>query len=179
MACGAEGDRDALVRLVVSPEGQVVIDLRARLPGRGGWVHPTRACVARVAAEPRRLARTLKAEVDTSGLERALTDVVLGAVLDGLSLASRAGMLIGGHDALEIAMRDGRISELITADDAADRTIADLARAFGDHPVTRLPVDKDELGRRVGQPPRAAVGLVAGRPFEHLREQLRRLRSLG
>ena len=44
---------DALVRFVVDPAGEVVVDLRRRLPGRGVWVTARKAEVA--AAEKRRL----------------------------------------------------------------------------------------------------------------------------
>ncbi len=35
------GSPDGLVRFVVGPEGDVVPDVKARLPGRGAWVTAT------------------------------------------------------------------------------------------------------------------------------------------
>jgi uncharacterized protein len=179
VACGEHDDRGALIRLVASPEGEVAIDLRARLPGRGAWVHPDRGCAAKIERDPRRLARVLKSSVRAERLEQRLVEAVLRAVLDGMSLASAGGALVGGHDAVEQGLRSGRISELAFASDASARTVADVTRSAGDRPITRLPLDKDALGARVGQAPRAVVGLVDAPGFRHLREQLRRLRSLG
>lgn len=179
VACREEAERDELVRLVADPDGNLVVDLRARLPGRGAWVHPTRACVSAIEKEPKLASRTLKGQVFAKGLEQQLYDAVLRAVLDGLSLAARAGALVGGHDAIEIAIGDGRVSELVLANDAAERSVRDLLRLAGDRPVTRLPIDREGLGVRVGQPPRAALGLIPVPAFAHLRTQLRRLRSLG
>lgn len=179
IACREEAGRDELVRLVADPEGNLVVDLRGRLPGRGAWVHPTRACVSVVEREPKLASRTLKTQVSAKGLEQQLHDGVLRAVLEGLSLAARAGAVVGGHDAIEIAIRNGRVTELVLASDGSERTIRDLLRLAEDRPVTRLPIDRETLGVRVGQPPRAALGVVATPAFAHLRTQLRRLRGLG
>jgi predicted RNA-binding protein YlxR (DUF448 family) len=179
IACREEAARDALIRLVSDPDGALVIDLRGRLPGRGAWVHPTRACVSAVERDPKLASRTLKTRVSGPDLEQQLHDAVLRAVLDGLSLAARAGALVGGHDAIEIAVGAGKVSEVVLANDAAERTVRDLERIAGDRPITRLPIDREALGARVGQPPRAALGLVPLPAFADLRTQLRRLRSLG
>lgn len=182
VGCGEAEGRVELIRLVRSPDGEIVVDLRGRLPGRGAWVHPDRACAAKIQKDPRRLARALKAPAgprEVEGLEQRLVEAVLRAVLDGLSLASAGGVLIGGHDTVELGLRSGRVVEVLFAADAAERTMADVGRAAGDCPITRLPLDKEALGARVGQAPRAVVALVGASGFRHLREQLRRLRSLG
>ncbi|MEQ1504419.1 MAG: YlxR family protein [Myxococcota bacterium] len=184
IACGEHDGRDDLVRLVAAPPeddrpARLIVDLRGKLPGRGAWVHPTRACVTTAEREPRKASRVLKQPVDAAGLVQQLEDALLRVVIDGLSLAAAAGAVIGGHDVLEMGLRDGRVVELIFASDAAERTVGDLLRASGDRPVTRLPLDKNTLGAKVGQAPRAALGLVPAPAFRHLRDQLRRLRSMG
>jgi len=35
---GAHGERDNLIRLALSPEGEVLPDVRAKAPGRGAWI---------------------------------------------------------------------------------------------------------------------------------------------
>ena len=44
LGCRHRADRSSLLR-VVAREGAVTPDPSASLPGRGGWVHPTRECV--------------------------------------------------------------------------------------------------------------------------------------
>jgi len=51
-----------LLRLVVGPDGTLVVDDRRRRPGRGLNVHPEPRCVQR-ALQPRALARALRVEV--------------------------------------------------------------------------------------------------------------------
>jgi hypothetical protein len=177
-ACRAEADRSELLRLVLDPDGILVVDLKGTLPGRGAWVHPTTECVGALEREPRKLGHALKAPVATAGLLGQVRDCLFASVLGQLSLAAAAGALIGGHDAVEFAIRDGRVAELLFAADASDRTREDLTRGC-ELPVTILTIDKETLGARIGQPPRAVVGVVASPAFRHLREQLRRLRRLG
>jgi len=40
---GAHAPRDALTRLAISPDGEVLPDVLARAPGRGAWIGVSRA----------------------------------------------------------------------------------------------------------------------------------------
>lgn len=44
LGCRQRADRPSLLR-VVARDGAVTPDPSASLPGRGGWVHPTRECI--------------------------------------------------------------------------------------------------------------------------------------
>ena len=180
VACREHGDREVLLRIALAPDGSLVVDLRARLPGRGAWLHARRSCVERAEARPEGLRRTLKSQVRTEGLGVAIREAVIRSALDGLSMAAAAGALVGGHDLLEDALANGRISEVVVAVDASERTIADLRKAAGESVAfVRLPLDREALGARVGRGPRAALGVGASRATHHLRMQLRRLLDLG
>lgn len=179
IGCRDEEDRDDLVRLVRHPEtGRVVVDLKANLPGRGAWVHPRSSCVGLVERQPGLLGRAFKEPTDAAGLGQALREGVWRALLDGLSLAAAGGGLVGGHDVLEAALREGRVESMVAAEDASERTLADLAAA-GAVPTIRIPLTKAALGTRVGSAPRAAVGVVPIPATHHLRRQLRRWLALG
>ena len=85
VACQDGAERDDLVRLVVDPDGRLVVDYRARLPGRGVWVHPRRDCVATAAKQPGRVAHALRVDaIDTASLEADLRGAVVRALADGL-----------------------------------------------------------------------------------------------
>jgi len=58
VGCRRREPRSALLR-VVAGEGALVADSAARLPGRGAWVHPTRACVEQ-AVQRRAFTRALR-----------------------------------------------------------------------------------------------------------------------
>ncbi len=155
------------------------MDLRARLPGRGAWVHPVRGCVETVERNPKGLKRALRGPVQVTGLGDLLRVAVWSALTHGLSQAAAGGQLIGGHDRLVAALSQGRVAWLVTASDASGRTLDSVARADDEVPIVALPLDREALGRQVGHPARAALGVLASAPTVHLRRQLRRWRSLG
>jgi len=59
IGCGTRAHRDALVRIVRSPDGAIHLDPTATLPGRGAWIHPDAGCVQR-ARTRRALARAFR-----------------------------------------------------------------------------------------------------------------------
>lgn len=61
VGCRGTGGRSELVR-VVAVEGVLVPDPRARMAGRGAWLHPDPACLD-LAVRRRALTRALRAEV--------------------------------------------------------------------------------------------------------------------
>lgn len=179
IACREAGERDELVRLVVSPEGQIVLDPRGRLPGRGAWLHPSRSCLDLLRRRRGVIQRALGIAASVDEIEAQLRDHVHRALLDGLSMAAAAGALVGGRDLLEQALREGQVVEVVVAHDAAARTIEALKHAADEGvEFTEVPIGRAELGHRIGKGARAAVGIRRSRATEHLRRQLRRLRML-
>ncbi|MCO4745181.1 MAG: DUF448 domain-containing protein [Proteobacteria bacterium] len=180
VACREEADRDGddLIRLVRSPDGRAIVDLRGKLPGRGAWVHAKASCLSRVEKRPGAL--RLGGPVVVEGLSESVQKLVVAAALDGLSMAQAAGAVIGGAQQLESALQKGMIHSVIVASDAADRTVAKLREAAEERVAfVTLPLSTDELGPRIGRGPRAAVGVTSSRAGVHLRRQLRRLADLG
>lgn len=178
VACRQPDGRDALIRLVRGPDGHLVVDYRARLPGRGAWVHPRRECVEH-AGRRGVLSRALRGPVDAGALSDQVRNAVLRACADGLSMAAAGGALVGGHDALSRALEDGSVVDVVVAEDASERTVASLRKAAGDLSFTSMPLTREALGAKVGSAPRAAVGVRLDHASTHLRRQLRRLRDLG
>ena len=179
IGCREQVGDDELLRLVRSPDGQVVVDLRRRLPGRGAWVHPQRSCLEQA---PRALSRAFKTATKLpAGV--VLVDVVrehlLRAATDGLSQAAAAGGIAGGRAAVGQAVAEGRATQVLIASDASDRARRDAATLAGPRPVMNVTWTTDDLGRLTGQAPRAMVAVLGGPATQHLRRQLRRLRQLG
>ena len=59
IGCGTRAHRNALVRIVRSPDGAIHLDRTASLPGRGAWIHPDEGCLQRARAR-RALARAFR-----------------------------------------------------------------------------------------------------------------------
>ena len=180
VVCRGKEGSDELVRLALAPDGALFLDMRGKMPGRGAWVHGSRACLDALKERPALAGRALKANVGAADLVPALREATVAALLDGLSFAAAAGVLIGGHDQLEGELRAGTILEVVVASDASERTVNDLRNAAAPNvPFTQVPYDRDTLGQRVGKGARAALGVQRSRAAHHLLVQLRRLRGLG
>ena len=171
--CLATGEvlaKERLLRFVVGPDGEIVPDPAARLPGRGLWLKPERAIIRR--AQTRGLfARAAKAKVKVPDdlLER-LVAMERRRLLDLLGLARRAGALVTGFEKVKAAIAGGRVAVLLEAAEAGDDgrgklaalaahrapdallcdcfTIAELSQALGrEHAVHAAVLESGIAGR--------------------------------
>lgn len=165
-----------LLRFVAGPDGDLVPDLRARLPGRGVWVGLDRASVAEAVGR-KLFARALKAEVTADpGIADDVAALLRKAALGRLGLARKCGAAIAGFTKVESALAREKVAVLLTASDAADdalRKVSDrLHRRARDEPGTNTlhirAFSADELGLAMGRPNvihAALLGGPAGRSF--------------
>jgi predicted RNA-binding protein YlxR (DUF448 family) len=87
-----------LVRFVADPDGSVVPDVAAKLPGRGLWVAASKAAIA-TAVEKKLFAKAAKENVSAAPDLAARTEAALVARMVGdLGLARRSGTLVLGFD---------------------------------------------------------------------------------
>jgi predicted RNA-binding protein YlxR (DUF448 family) len=117
--------KEELIRLALSPEGEVAPDVRARAPGRGAWIGVTRSELDAANAKGK-LKGALQRAFKTNDLsvpadlgertEHALRQTAL----DRLGMEARAGNLINGADKVETAARAGKVHLLVHALDASE-----------------------------------------------------------
>jgi hypothetical protein len=122
---GAHDARDNLIRLAISPDGDVLPDIRAKAPGRGAWIGVDRATLETAQAKGKlrgAFARAFKGKPLTvpDDLGARIEAALERAVLDRLGLEARAGMLILGSDRIDEAARRGRVHLLLHAADAGE-----------------------------------------------------------
>ncbi|HET9932937.1 MAG TPA: YlxR family protein, partial [Polyangiaceae bacterium] len=125
VGCRSPVDPGELVRLVLGPEGEVVVDLARGAFGRGAWVHPRPECIEKAA--PQGLSRAFKCQVRDNGTQVLATfRAAAERRVQGLVLAARrAHKLEAGASAVEEAVRARRAALVLVATDA--RASADLA----------------------------------------------------
>jgi len=185
---GETGGRGDLLRLAVSPEGDVLPDALARAPGRGAWVGVDRATLAEALASGRlrgALARAFKGrplaipetlpELSERALERAF--------LDRLGLELRTGKLILGSDRIANDARMGKVAALYHAADASDdgsRKLDQALRVGSDAEGTglagvRLPLDRTALSVALGRDNVVHLALADRASAERVAIPLRRL----
>jgi predicted RNA-binding protein YlxR (DUF448 family) len=140
--CILSGDiapRSALVRLAVSPEGEVLPDILARAPGRGAWIGVSRAELEKALSNGKlkgALARTFgKGLAGTpllvpEDLAARIEAGLLRAVVERLGLEMRAGNLLIGSDRIAEQARAGRVRWLAHASDAGEDGCRKLDQAW-------------------------------------------------
>jgi hypothetical protein len=120
VASGETAPEAELVRFALSPDGQVVVDVAAKLPGRGVWVRADRASVERAVSKGG-FARGFKTQVRApEGLANAVEAALSRRALDLVGLARRAGALAVGATQVEGAIRAAPLKLLIEASDGAE-----------------------------------------------------------
>jgi predicted RNA-binding protein YlxR (DUF448 family) len=87
-----------LMRFVAGPDGVVVPDASAKLPGRGLWVESSRKAVL-AAVEKKLFSRAAKAQVTaTADLADRADKALVTRMLGDLGIARRSGQLLLGFD---------------------------------------------------------------------------------
>ena len=112
---------DELIRFVVGPDGDVVPDVKRKLPGRGIWITATRTTVDE-AVKRRVFARGFRKEVRAATDLGATTERLLErSALDALAIVGKARQIVAGFGKVEDAIGSGDAVAIIhAADGAAD-----------------------------------------------------------
>lgn len=108
-----------LIRFVVSPQGEVVPDLKRKLPGRGLWVSASRQTVAE-AVRRNQFSKGFKREIRAKASLPADTEALLvRSATEALAMAAKAGQVVAGFSKVEGALAQGQAQALIHASDGA------------------------------------------------------------
>jgi hypothetical protein len=117
---GEHLDRTRLVRFVLSPQMEVVPDLKQKLPGRGVWTKATREVVVRAIAEERFAKAFRRRCRASSDLPVQLEGLLRDEARQYLALANKAGLVVTGFENTSKALAAARARLLIEASDGAD-----------------------------------------------------------
>jgi predicted RNA-binding protein YlxR (DUF448 family) len=108
-----------LIRFVVGPAGELVPDVKRKLPGRGLWVSGTRTALED-AVRRNVFARGFKRELRVgTDLPATAERLIERSALEALAIAGKAGQVIGGFAKVEAALERSDVRALIHARDAA------------------------------------------------------------
>jgi predicted RNA-binding protein YlxR (DUF448 family) len=152
-------EQGEMIRFVLSPDGHVMADLAARLPGRGAWVTASAEAID-LAVKKGAFSRAFKTQVKVAPDLSVQTEILLAKrILDQLGLAKRSGDLILGFEQVREAVREARPGCLIEASDGSEdqrqKVLALVKGLYGP--------DQDEAGKPAGNrelPP--VIGCFSG-----------------
>lgn len=185
---GRHDARGELVRLALSPDGDVLPDALARAPGRGAWIGVSQAELEAAVANGKlrgALARAFKgakltipadlAEKTRAALTRALTD--------RLGIALKAGAMLLGTERIAQGARAGAVVWLAHASDAGSDGPNKLAQAWrvGEEAEGTglkgviLPLDRAALSVALGRDNVVHLALTDAAATERVAVPLRRL----
>jgi predicted RNA-binding protein YlxR (DUF448 family) len=121
---------DELIRFVVSPAGEVVPDIKRKLPGRGLWLTASHQTVAE-AVRRHQFSKGFKRDVRVAPTLASDTETLLcRSAVEALAIAAKAGQVVSGFAKVEGALRNhpngGPIAALIHAADGAEDGIRKL-----------------------------------------------------
>ncbi|QFT78562.1 DUF448 domain-containing protein [Erythrobacter sp. THAF29] len=179
---GESHPRESLVRLAISPAGEVLPDPGARAPGRGAWIAPDRAALESAIAEghlKRALMRAFKGGPEgttlsySDDLPQQVEMALTRHLTDRLGLELRAGNIVLGSSRIEEQARAGRIALLLHASDSSEGSRKRLDQAWrvgsdlegsGRRGLV-LPLDRDTLSVALGRENVVHLG-VSGQPTD-------------
>jgi predicted RNA-binding protein YlxR (DUF448 family) len=108
-----------LIRFVVSPQGEVVPDLKRKLPGRGLWVSASRRTVAE-AVRRNHFSKGFKRDIRAAVTLPADTEALLvRSATEALAMVAKASQVVSGFSKVEGTLREGQAQALIHASDGA------------------------------------------------------------
>ena len=141
-----------MLRFVVGPDGAVVPDIDARLPGRGLWLLPRRDIVEQAVAKrvfARAARRPVTVPPDFADRIQALLARRCG---EALGLTRRAGLAVAGFERVGEAVRRGNAALLLFANDGAaagQRKLAALANGIPSMAVLTAAELSGAFGREI------------------------------
>ena len=126
---------EELIRFVVAPTGEVVADIKRKLPGRGLWVTASRQAVAEAVRRhhfPRGFKRDLRVPPT---LATDIEALLVRSVTDALAIAAKAGQVVAQFSKVEAALKErgsrNTVQALIHAADGAPDGIRKLDAQLG------------------------------------------------
>jgi predicted RNA-binding protein YlxR (DUF448 family) len=172
-----------MIRFVLGPAGEVVPDVKRKLPGRGIWITGDRGALEE-AVKRNVFARGFKRDVRVAGDLTAATERLLErAALDALAVASKAGQVVTGFAKVEAAITQGDVAALLHASDAADdgtrKLDAALRRKAAEKPGETATIDLfsgRQLDLALNRPNVVHAALLAGPAGETFLARVMRLK---
>lgn len=163
---GARGD---LIRLALSPDGELLPDVRAKAPGRGAWIGVDRKTLEEAQAKGRlrgALARAFKGAAVRvpDDLGERIETALRQAALDRLGLEARSGTLLTGSEKIETSARKGEVRLLLHAADAGEDGNRKLDQAWrvggGEGQGLVIPAERHTLALALGRQNVVHIALI-------------------
>ncbi len=185
-----------LIRFVCAPDGEVIPDVAAKLPGRGCWLQADRNVLEDAidkkllqrfghqaslgkknkdiedldADQPKRDSVHITVSAD---MPSQVENLLKKRCLDHLSLANRAGLVISGFEKVRAALTSGKANVLVTASDGAENGRSKMCQGLEGLKVIDL-FCRDDLSKATGLENAVHIAVLSGGLRESLLREISR-----
>lgn len=182
LGCRKAFARNDLLRFVLAPQGELLVDYKGRLPGRGAYTCVDRDCIAE-AVRRRQFPRTFKREplpvaddFITLELSRQIQERICGL----LGMARKAHQLLSGSSLVLDRLSAGApLAFILIASDVSDGIGQKVVGRATNRSVRFYRMfEKEFLGRLLGTGQRSVLALVPGSLAAAIRVELERYQRI-
>jgi hypothetical protein len=182
IACRKVIDQSLLVRYVLSPQSEVLVDYGRKLPGRGGYTCCEVSCLE-TAIKRKQFERVFIGRCDTPDyevLKQSLVNQVRQRVANLLGMARKSGIVRSGSRLVMTELgRDSDFSLVLLSEDLSP-TIASKVASIAES--RRVPChvifDKGYMGQLMGKGERSVVALRSGPLAETINNEILRYKKI-
>ena len=173
-----------LIRFVCAPDGQIIPDVAAKLPGRGCWVLANRETLETAIKKKifmrfgyQVLSSAKKGDLEEldekveEGKKRTVTvngdlmdqieALLKKRCLDYLGLANRAGNVISGFEKVRATLKSGKTNVLMNAGDGAENGRSKICQGLDNLQVIDM-FTRDDLSQAIGNENAVHLALLPG-----------------
>jgi len=178
IVCRTKLPSHELLRFMCSPDAELVLDYRQKLPGRGAYTCCDSSCYVK-ALDTNAFARAFKRPckpVPIHVIVQQLRTQMLAKVVALLGMARKSGLAVSGQQAILHALRRPReVAWVLVADDMASTAAEKLQRQVQAHEISIMRgIDKEILTQALGSGERSAVLLKKSSLARALKCELQR-----
>ena len=182
VACRKSNSQDQLVRYVVAPDGELMLDYRHRLPGRGAYTCIDINCVKK-AVESKQFQRSFRGkcnDVEIDVLLKNLEQSLEQKIVNLLGMGRKSGQVVSGSNAVMAGLRQGTELSLVIITKDISTTIAEKITALANRQKINCSqlLNKDLLGQILGKGERSVVAVQNGTLADAIRIELQRYMQL-
>lgn len=174
--------QENLLRFVLSPGNEVLVDYRGKLPGRGAYTCLDKECI-RLAGEKKQFARafrTSSVQVIPATLVDDLKKQIRGRVLSLLGMARKSSNAVSGSNAvLTVLSGKEKFFIVFVATDISEDIGEKVAKkALARSVACYSCFDKNTMGKLMGRSERSVIAIRNELLADSIRTELCRLESI-
>jgi hypothetical protein len=182
LGCRKAFARKDLLRFVLAPQGELLVDYKGRLPGRGAYTCVDPGCISE-AIRRRQFARTFKREqlpVADDYISRELSRQIQERISGLIGMARKAHQLLSGSSLILDRLSAGApLAFVVIASDVSDGIGEKVVgRATNRSVRVYRMFEKEFLGRLLGTGQRSVLALLPGSLAAAIRVELERYQRI-